>query len=87
MRGALARLYVSLNDPPYNYYILSAPCDDTGFVSDRKIYKNFRWHIQILPRLSKWGGFEMGTGLEITSVLPEEAAVYLRGQNIDQLLV
>jgi UDPglucose--hexose-1-phosphate uridylyltransferase len=87
LRGALARLYVGLNDPPYNYYILSAPCDDTGFVSDRKIYKNFRWHIQILPRLSKWGGFEMGTGLEITTVLPEEAAAYLRGQNIDQLLV
>ena len=86
MRTALAKLYVGLNDPPYNYYVLSAPCDDAGFVSDRKIYKNFRWHVQILPRLSKWGVFEMGTGLEISTVLPEDAAVYLREQKIDQLL-
>lgn len=86
MRSAFVRLYVGLNDPPYNYYILSAPCDDTGFVSDRKIYKNFRWHVQILPRLSKWGGFEIGTGLEITTVKPEEAAEYLRQQPLDELL-
>jgi len=79
-------LYVGLNDPPYNYYILSAPCDDTGMAGAGENYQDWRWHIQILPRLSKWGGFELGTGLEITTALPEESAAFLREQSIDVLL-
>jgi len=78
------QLYIGLNDPPYNYYILSAPCDDTGFVCDRVMFDNFRWHLQILPRLNVWGGFEMGTGLEIVTTAPEESARHLRGQVIEQ---
>lgn len=76
-------LYIGLHDPPYNYYILSAPCDDINLTGQRHNYDNFRWHIQILPRLNTWGGFEMGTGLEIIDTLPEEAADYLRQQKIN----
>lgn len=72
------RLYYGLNDPPYNYYIHSAPCDDTGFVCNRETFRHFRWHIEVLPRLSKFGGFELGTGLEINTALPEESAKFLR---------
>jgi len=86
MIRVLASLYVGLNDPPYNYYIHSAPCDDTGFASERKRWPNFRWHIQILPRLAKRGGFEMGTGLEITTALPEESARFLREQKLEGVL-
>ena len=86
MTKVFGSLYVGLNDPPYNYYILSAPCDDTGLKSNNKSYKDFRWHIQVLPRLSTWGGFEMGTGLEITTALPEESAVFLREQKIEVLM-
>ncbi len=91
LRGALSeallqvlrRLYVGLRDSPYNYYILSAPCDETGFVCDRESFTHFRWHVQILPRLTIWGGFELGTGLEINTVLPEAAASFLRAQQPD----
>ncbi|MEK7556881.1 MAG: hypothetical protein AAB538_02805, partial [Patescibacteria group bacterium] len=62
----------------YNYYIHSAPCDDTGFDCDRSTFQHFRWHIEVLPRLSKFGGFELGTGLEINTALPEESAKFLR---------
>lgn len=81
--SVLRRLYVGLHDPPYNYYILSAPCDETGFVCNREVFAHFRWHIKILPRLGVWGGFELGTGLEITTILPEVAASFLRSQNIN----
>jgi len=86
MVKVFASLYVGLNDPSYNYYILSAPCDDTSSVREHKGYKNFRWHIQVMPRLNTWGGFEMGTGLEITTALPEDSAAFLREQKIDTLL-
>ncbi len=78
MQQVFHRLAYGLNDPPYNYYIHSAPCDDTGFVCDRSTFQHFRWHIEVLPRLSKFGGFELGTGLEINTALPEESAKFLR---------
>jgi UDPglucose--hexose-1-phosphate uridylyltransferase len=82
MQNVFARLYVGLNDPHYNYYIYSAPCDDTGFVSGSTDFSNFRWHVEIFPRLGLWGGFELGTGLEIMSTLPEKAAAFLREQKL-----
>ncbi|MEX1111840.1 MAG: DUF4921 family protein [Candidatus Andersenbacteria bacterium] len=82
MHQVLGRLYVGLNDPPYNYYIHSAPCDDHGFVCNKDEFPNFRWHIQILPRLTVWAGFELGTGLEINPTPPEEAAAFLREQKL-----
>ncbi|MEZ5155901.1 MAG: hypothetical protein R2718_07310 [Solirubrobacterales bacterium] len=38
----------------------------------------FHWHIDIAPRLSVRAGFELGTGIEINSVAPEQAAAELR---------
>lgn len=78
LQDILKRLSVGLNDPSYNYFIYSAPCDETGFVCDTATFQYFRWHLQIMPRLNVWGGFELGTGLEINTMLPEEAAEYLR---------
>lgn len=78
----MRRLNVSLKNPPYNYYIHSAPCDDTGFVCDISAFKHFRWHIEIMPRLSKFAGFELGTGIEINTAVPEESAAFLRGHTI-----
>lgn len=82
MQMVLGKMYTGLQDPPYNYYIHSAPCDDTGFVCDRSKFQHFRWHIAILPRLSTAAGFELGTGIEINTVLPEDAAAFLREQSL-----
>lgn len=70
---ALNSIYKALNDPPYNFYIHSAPCDG-------KDYPHFHWHIEILPHTSTWAGFELDTGIEISSLQPEVAAEYLRKQ-------
>lgn len=86
MQQALGRLYTGLNDPPYNYFVLSAPCDETGFVCNKETFQHFRWHIQITPRLNIWGGFEIGSGLEITTALPEESAAFLREQKLPKSL-
>lgn len=39
----------------------------------------FRWHIEITPRLGTYGGYELGSGVIIDVISPEEAAEYLRG--------
>lgn len=70
---ALGAIYVGLNDPPYNFYIHSAPCDG-------KDYPHFHWHIEILPHSATWAGFELETGIEISTLQPEVAAEYLRKQ-------
>lgn len=82
MQQVLGRFYTGLNDPPYNYYIHSAPCDEAGFVCSIEKFKHFRWHVDIVPRVAIRGGFEVGTGLEITTAWPEESAAFLRAQKI-----
>jgi UDPglucose--hexose-1-phosphate uridylyltransferase len=69
----LNAIYKALNDPPYNFYINTSPCDG-------KDYPHFHWHIEILPHTSIWAGFELETGVEISTIEPEVAAEYLRKQ-------
>jgi len=76
MQKALSSIYHGLNDPAYNFYIHTAPCDG-------KDYQHYQWHIEILPRTSVWAGFELSTGIEISTIEPEKAAEYLR-ENIEK---
>ncbi len=71
LRAALRSLYHGLNDPAYNFYIHSAPCDG-------REYPHYQWHIEILPHTSTWGGLELATGIEVSTIQPEVAAPYLR---------
>jgi UDPglucose--hexose-1-phosphate uridylyltransferase len=67
----LGRLARTLDNPPYNLIINSAPrrhADEPDFV----------WHIEVLPRITTPAGFELGTGMAINTVLPETAAEKLR---------
>ncbi|HDZ54406.1 MAG TPA: DUF4931 domain-containing protein [Candidatus Nealsonbacteria bacterium] len=70
---ALNKLYKALNDPAYNFYLHTAPCDG-------KNYDYYHWHWTILPKTSTWAGFEMGAKIEISTIEPERAAEYLRRQ-------
>lgn len=63
----------ALGDPSYNFYIHTAPCDG-------KDYPHFHWHIEILPHTGIWAGFELQTGIEISTIQPEVAAEHLREQ-------
>ena len=69
----LGKIYKGLNDPPYNFYLHSAPCDG-------KDHSYYHWHWTILPKTSIWAGFEIGARMEISTIEPERAAEYLREQ-------
>ena len=71
LRAALHALYRGLGDPPYNFYLHTAPCDG-------KDYPRYGWHIEILPHTATWAGFELSTGIEISTIQPEVAAEFLR---------
>jgi UDPglucose--hexose-1-phosphate uridylyltransferase len=71
LRQAISRIFRGMNDPAYNFFIHTAPCDG-------KDYGHYHWHLEILPKTSTWAGFELGAGIEISVVKPEEAAKYLR---------
>ncbi len=72
LQATLGALYRGLGDPDYNLVLHESPLRDRG-------EDYWHWHIEILPRLSTAAGFELGTGIWINTVVPEEAAEYLRG--------
>lgn len=55
----------------YNYLIHTAPFD-------RPSGDHYHWHIEVIPRVTRLAGFELGTGWYINAVLPEIAAAKLR---------
>jgi UDPglucose--hexose-1-phosphate uridylyltransferase len=71
LKEVLTKLYVGLENPAFNLTINTAPRGD-----EEKGY--FLWHMEILPRLTTPAGFELGSGMAINTVMPEEAAQYLR---------
>lgn len=66
LRQVLGRLHL-LGGPPYNLVLHTAPV--TGQVD-----ATYHWHWEIHPRLREIAGLELGTGLPVNSVSPEEAA-------------
>ena len=60
-------------DPAYNLVVHSAPAG----VDD------FHWHLHVRPKLSEPGGFELGTGMAVVELAPEEAARELRDAHGD----
>jgi UDPglucose--hexose-1-phosphate uridylyltransferase len=40
--------------------------------------EHFSWRIDILPRLTRIGGLELGAGVHLNPVAPERAAAELR---------
>jgi UDPglucose--hexose-1-phosphate uridylyltransferase len=78
LRVSLLKLEKALNQPQYNYIIHSAPARYAHHGYWATIDLDFRWHIEIMPRLTVVAGFEVGTGFYINPTAPEEAAKYLR---------
>jgi UDPglucose--hexose-1-phosphate uridylyltransferase len=69
LRGLLARLKGAASArAPYNLVLHSAPPG----------VEDFHWHLHLLPRLTTFGGFELGTGIVINVVDPDRAAEALR---------
>ncbi len=71
LKTVLLKLHRGLENPDFNLTVDSVSRGD-----ESKEY--FLWHIRILPRLTTPAGFELGSGMSINTVLPEEATKYLR---------
>ncbi len=66
LRQVLSRLAISLDGPPYNLVLHSAPLRE-------QIDATYHWHWEIHPRLREIAGLELGTGLPVNPVSPEDA--------------
>ncbi|MFZ5980269.1 MAG: galactose-1-phosphate uridylyltransferase [Candidatus Zixiibacteriota bacterium] len=71
LREILARMFIGLNNPDYNYIIRSAPIGDHDT-------RHLHWYMVIIPKISTSAGFEIGSGIYINTTSPEDAAEYLR---------
>lgn len=71
LQTVLKKIFAGLNDPPYNFFLHTAPCDG-------KDYSHYHWYLDLLPKTATWAGFELGAGMEISTIEPEKAAEYLR---------
>jgi UDPglucose--hexose-1-phosphate uridylyltransferase len=70
LRDAVAALHAVLGEPAYNVVVRTAPPDlHPG---------EFHWFLDVVPRIGVIAGFEMGTGVLVNVVPPEQAAVHLR---------
>lgn len=69
LKEVLARLRSVHGDVAYNLVIHTAP---------HRHDVEFHWHAHVLPKLTTRAGFELGTGVLINIVPPEQAAAELR---------
>jgi UDPglucose--hexose-1-phosphate uridylyltransferase len=69
LHQVLGRLRAELGAlPPLNMWVRTAPRDAS----------QFSWRIEILPRLAQLAGLEIGTGVHLNVLAPEDAAERLR---------
>jgi len=78
LKTALRKLNCALDHPPYNLMLFTAPTRTSRPDHWTTIEDDFRWHIEILPRLYFRGGVELATGCWLNTVWPETAADFLR---------
>ena len=71
LQAALGKLHNTLKSPSLNYVLHTAPCDE-------KPHPTYHWFIRLFPRLITRAGFELGTGIMVNVVAPEDAAKHLR---------
>src|SRR5919202_3284201 len=66
---ALRRLKARLGaSPPLNLWVRTAP----------RGAEHFCWRIEVVPRLTQLAGLELGAGLHLCEVAPEQAAAHPR---------
>jgi UDPglucose--hexose-1-phosphate uridylyltransferase len=73
LHQVLNRLRAALGSlPPLNMWVRTAPRDAAHFC----------WRIEIMPRLAQLAGLEIGTGVHLNVLAPEDAAERLRSADL-----
>jgi UDPglucose--hexose-1-phosphate uridylyltransferase len=73
LKEALSRLDRALGTPPYRLWLRAAPW---RLPHDERA--GFHWHLSVLPVIQQTGALEEAAGVNINTVLPEDAALVLR---------
>jgi len=66
LRQVLGALSRTLDGPPYNLVLHTAPLRE-------QVDATYHWHWEVHPRLREIAGLELGTGLPVNPVSPEDA--------------
>ncbi len=67
----LRRLDSCIPGVPYNFVLHTQPLRS-------KSLSHYHWHIEIVPKLTSFAGFEWGSGFYINPIPPEDTCRYLR---------
>jgi len=70
----MARLDQVIGGAQYNFFLHSLPHGDEF----KDCGPSYHWHLEICPRTSIPTGFELGSGLFVSTISPERAAEQLR---------
>ena len=76
LQTLLRGLKGALDDPPYDIVLHQAPGPDPS--RPNRPEREYHWHLEIFPVLTRVAGFEWGTGVFINPIPPERAAAALR---------
>lgn len=71
LKSVMTGIDWALERPAYNLILHTAPLSGEADTA-------FHWHLEILPRVTRYSGLEWGTGVFRNPVAPEEAAQILR---------
>lgn len=79
LKNTMARLDHVIGGAQYNFFLHSQPhgnaCSDCA--------PSYHWHLEICPRTSIPTGFELGSGLFVSTISPEDAAQQLRDVSLE----
>jgi UDPglucose--hexose-1-phosphate uridylyltransferase len=71
-KSVMARIDWALERPACNFVLHTAPLNGEADAA-------FHWHLEILPRVTRFSGLEWATGVHRNPVSPEVAAAVLKG--------
>lgn len=73
LRTVMSGIDWALEGPAYNLVLHSGPLTGEADAA-------FHWHVEVLPRVTRYSGQEWGSGMHRNPVAPEEAARILRNR-------
>lgn len=76
LRDVLAQIDAQLGRPAFNAVLHTAPYDAA-------VHGSYHWHLELVPRVLRATGFDLGSGTAVNPVPAEKAARVLRGATGD----
>ena len=80
LQRTMAKLDAVIGGAQYNYFLHTLPQDEDF----QQAQQSYHWHLEICPRTSIPSGFELGSGLFVNTISPEQAAEQLRAVQLPE---